>query len=93
MDPTKHPSNNKVVRAPADWDDRGGQLRLPAIDVTQGQIHGKTMFLSWWKPTKDELMCLIRGGHVQLACIGGQPAVSLTAVDEGGTSNGLILPH
>jgi hypothetical protein len=38
-------------------------------------------------------MCLIRGGHVQLACIGGQPPVSLCAVDENGASDGLILPH
>lgn len=93
MDNKRHPSSNRRVRPPDDWDDRGGQLQLPAIDVTEGGIHGVKVFVSWWKPTEDELMCLLRGGQVQLCCIGGQPAVNLSAVDENGTTAGLILPN
>ncbi|MBT2326122.1 hypothetical protein J7E62_27720 [Variovorax paradoxus] len=93
MTPKKHPSNNKIVRKPEGWDDQGGKLELPAIDITQGRLYGRDVFVSWWKPTEDELMCLIRGGHVQLCCIGGQPAVNISAVDENGTTSGLILPH
>ena len=82
MKPTKHPSNNKVARKPDGWDDRGGQLELPAIDITQGKLAGRDVFVSWWKPTDDELACLVRGGLVQLTCIGGQPPVNISAADE-----------
>ena len=93
MTPRKHPSNNRIVRKPDGWDDRGGVLELPAIDVTQGTLHGVKVSLSWWKPTEDELMCLLRGGQVQLSCIGGQPPVNITAVDENGGGLGLLLPQ
>jgi hypothetical protein len=93
MTPRKHPSNNLVVRKPMGWDDRGGVLELPAIDVTQGTLHGVKVFMSRWKPSPDELICLMRGGEVQLTCIGGQPAVNVSAVDETGVVTQMMLPQ
>jgi hypothetical protein len=78
----RHHTSNKRAVPPKNWDDRGGDLQLEAIDVTEGSLHGVPLFVSWWKPTEDDLMCLLRGGQVQLTCIGGQPPVNLTAVDE-----------
>lgn len=75
------------------WDDRGGVLKLEAIDVTEGSLHGVPLFVSWWKPTEDDLMCLLRGGQVQLTCIGGQPAVNLSTVDEQGQVHSILLPQ
>jgi hypothetical protein len=92
MKPKRHPSNNRIVGAPANWDDRGGKLELPAIDVTQGKISGIDVFVSFWKPTEEELGCLLRGGQVQLTCIGGQPAVNLSVADESGHPN-IVLPN
>ena len=91
MKPARHKTNNKIVRKPDGWDDKGGQLELPAIDVTQGKLCGVNVFVSWWKPTEDELMCLLRGGMVQLSCIGGQPPVNLGVCEENGEAPGIIL--
>jgi hypothetical protein len=93
MNPKKHPSNNRTICPPSDWDDRGGKLQIPAMHATQGKIYGVDVFVSWWKPSEDELMCLLRGGSVQLTCLGGQPPVNLSAVDENGSHNGIILPN
>lgn len=89
----RHSSNNKVVRKPDGWDDRGGHLDLPAIDVTQGKLYGMDLFVTWWKPTHDELACLVRGGLVQLTCIGGMPPVNVSASDEDTQPSGIVLPH
>jgi hypothetical protein len=35
---------------------------------------------------------LLRGGQVQLTCIGGQPAVNLSVADESGHPN-IVLPN
>lgn len=82
MNLQKHASNNVTVTPPSNWDDRQGELRLPALYATRGKVRGVDVFVSWWKPTEDELMCLLRGGSVQLTCIGGQPAVNVSAADE-----------
>ena len=82
MNPIKHASNNITVIPPKNWDDRAGKLRIPAVDATKGSIYGVDVFVTWWKPSEDDLMCLLRGGLVQLSCIGGQPALNLCAVEE-----------
>lgn len=92
MDNQRHPSSNRRVRPPDHWDDRGGVLRLDPIDATQGKVAGVEVFVTFWQPTREELTCLVRGGKVQLTCIGGQPAVNVTAVDEN-DGLGLILSH
>jgi hypothetical protein len=93
MKNVKHSTSNKRAIPPKNWDDRGGALQLEAIDVTQGSLHGVDVFVSWWKPTEDDLMCLLRGGQVQLTCVGGQPAVSLCGVEEQGQVPRILLPH
>lgn len=80
MTPEKHPHQNTQCRPPADWDDRGGALRLPVLYAMQGQVHGVRVFLTRWKPTAEELQMLLQGGEVELACVGGQPACNVSAV-------------
>jgi len=91
MKPKKHPSNNRTFVPPANWDDRGGQLELPVMDATQGKIYGVDVFVTWWKPTEEELACLLRGGEVQLTCIGGQPALNISAVGSADGHPGIML--
>jgi hypothetical protein len=93
MKNVKHSTSNKRAIPPKNWDDRGGALRLEAIDVTQGSLHGVDVFVSRWKPTPDDLMRLMRGGMVQLTCIGGQPACSVETVEEEEQVPRILLPH
>ena len=69
-----------MIRPPAEWDDRGGQLPLPALYAMQGKLAGVPVFVTRWTPTKEELAMLLEGGQVELACIGGQPACNVSAV-------------
>lgn len=91
MNNWKHATCNLRIGAPPGWNDRLGQLQLPTIDATQGSLPGTNhkVFVTWWEPTKEELAILLAGGKVQLACIGGQPPVSVIATPESGA--GLIL--
>lgn len=92
MTPERHPSNNVMARPPVGWDDRGGRLQLPALHATEGRVSGVPVFVSFWKPTEDEIGCLLRGGVVQLSCVGGQPAVNISAVG-GMDGMEIILPN
>jgi hypothetical protein len=80
MTPEKHPQQNTLCRPPAEWDDRGGQLPLPALYAMQGKVGGVKVFVTRWKPTPDELSMLLAGGQVQLSCVGGQPACNVSAI-------------
>jgi hypothetical protein len=93
MKPKKHPSNNRLYGPPPNWDDRGGKLELPAMDATCGKVYGVDVSVTWWQPTAEELAILIRGGQVQVSCIGGQPAMNITAVDETHSRPGFVLPN
>lgn len=92
MIPERHHSNNVTVRPPKGWDDRGGQLELPAIHATQLAVAGVKVFVTHWRPSPDELACLLRDGRIQLSCVGGQPPVNISAV---GSPDGMqiILPN
>ena len=95
MENKRHSSSNRRVVPPSDWDDRGGVLRLTPIDATCGKVAGVDVFVTMWQPNEHELACLLRGGLVQLTCVGGQPAMNITAVGEmaGEATRGLILPN
>lgn len=80
MNNYRHPSNNCTIVPPDGWNDTHA-LRLLPITATEGKAAGTRMFVSWWKPTPDELSVLLRGGLVQLACVGGQPAVRVETVE------------
>jgi hypothetical protein len=92
MNPSKHSSNNVTAAPPANWDDRGGKLRLPVLHVTKGDVSGVPVFVSFWKPTTDELSILLSGGMVQLSCVGGQPACNVSAVPEE-SGPAILLPN
>lgn len=80
MTPEKHPHQNTLCTPPAGWDDRGGELRLPALYAMRGTVLGAHVFLTRWRPTQEELMMLLAGGEVELACIGGQPSCNLSVI-------------
>lgn len=94
MTPIKHQSNNTLCQPPAGWDDRGGQLRLPALHVTQGKLEGVKMFVTFWEPTAEELSMLLAGGKIQLTCVGGQPSCNVSAIPPNDLERSrLILPN
>ena len=93
MTPIKHPSNNIMCRPPANWDDQGGAMQLPAMYATMGEIKGTKVVLTYWEPTAEEVAMLLAGGRVQLTCLGGQPACNLSVLppNEIDSSN-ILLP-
>lgn len=68
MNKVQHPSNNKVLGAPQDWD----QKRLPcgALAVTLSAVGDTPCVVSYWKPTPDELVALNCGQYVALHVVG-----------------------
>lgn len=76
MDCTQHPTNNLVLGAPADWD----QTTMPcdALPVTQTEIDGQTVMVSFWRPNAEELAALNAGATVSVWLYGGlHPPVSV----------------
>lgn len=83
-----------MCRPPANWDDRQGQLPLPALHVTKGKLHGIDVVVSFWEPTAEDLAMLLAGGKVQLTCVGGQPACNISAIPPNDLERArLILPN
>ena len=94
MNPVKHPNQNTMCHPPAGWDDRGGQLKLPALYAMQGKVAGVNVFVTRWKPTATELAMLLEGGEIEMTCIGGQPACNLSAVPPNELQGSrILLPH
>lgn len=88
----RHPSNNISVVQPEGWDKRHPNLKLPPLSATGGTADGAKFFITWWEPTPDELSVLLRGGKIQLACIGGMPPVKIEVVEEVGASP-VVVAH
>ena len=65
---TQHPSNNRVLGAPKDWDQK--ELPVGALPVTDGLIDGYPCVQSFWVPDAEELAALNAGGMVLLQIIG-----------------------
>lgn len=61
----QHKSNNRVLGAPAGWDQK--ELPCGALPITDTVVEGKPAFMSYWKPSAEELKVLNRGG---LICLG-----------------------
>ena len=79
----RHPSNNTTVEPPKNWERKhGAKLPLRPLMATGGTTDGVNVLVTWWEPTPDELAVLLRGGKIQLACIGGMPGVKLEVVEE-----------
>ncbi len=68
MNPTQHPSNNRVLGAPKGWD----QSALPcgALAITDMDIEGMPAVVSFWRPDAAELAALNAGGLVALQIFG-----------------------
>lgn len=80
---TQHPSNTRVLGAPAGWD----QSALPcdALPVTDVIMEGRRGLVSYWRPTPEELAALQAGAVVSLWVVGtAMPpvAVEVTRMDE-----------
>lgn len=69
MRPTQHPTSNRVLGAPAGWDQ--GELPCGAIAITDVVLDdGRPAVMTFWRPSADELVTLNAGGLVALAIIG-----------------------
>lgn len=78
MNPTQHPSNNKVFGAPEGWDQQ--TMPCQALPVTVQLVDDQPCIVSYWRPTADELAQLVAGGLVGLHIYGrGMPPVWVQA--------------
>lgn len=93
MNPIKHGSSNIMVSVPANWDDRGGKLRIPALPATRGKVSGFPVVVTYWEPTAEEIAILLAGGTVQLTCLGGQPACNISAIPPNEQGLSILLPN
>lgn len=85
MNPTQHPSNNRVLGAPAGWDQK--QVPVHALAVTDTVLDGAACVASFWRPTNEELTALNAGGLVMLHVIGmSMPPVALAVTSPGTAS-------
>lgn len=60
----QHRSNNRVIGAPAGWDQ--DELPCNAVPVTDDYMVGLPCVTTYWRPTPDELERLKNGGLVRL---------------------------
>lgn len=83
MNPTQHPSNNRVLSAPAGWDH--SQAPVHALAITDTVLQGAPCIASFWRPDAAELAALNAGGLVMLHVIGRtMPPVALAVTVPGG---------
>lgn len=74
---TQHPSNTRVLGAPAGWDQNA--LPCDALPVTDVLDRGGQFVVSFWVPSPEELAALAAGDPVQLWVAGtSMPAVALS---------------
>lgn len=64
----QHISNNRVIGAPATWDQN--ELPCGALPTTDVQVNGYPALESYWKPSAEELAVLNNGGFVVLTVLG-----------------------
>lgn len=80
MNKTQHPSNNRVLGAPAGWDQQ--TLPCDALAVTDVTIEGIPAVMSFWRPTPEEIEALKGGALVALSVVGSSmPPVSLAVIE------------
>lgn len=72
----QHPSNNRVLGAPKNWDQ--DELPCAAIALTDTVIDGVQCVVTYWRPSLEERKALIHGGDIRLAIVGNtMPPVSI----------------
>lgn len=76
MDRTQHPSNNRVLGAPKNWDQN--ELPCGALPITDTEIEGLPVMVSFWRPTAEELALINKGATISLWVYGAvHPPVSV----------------
>lgn len=75
MIPFNHPSNNRILQAPEQWDHQA--VPCDALNVTVYSEDGLHKVASFWTPTPKQLAVLNNGGTIALIVIGGMPPVIL----------------
>jgi hypothetical protein len=79
---------NKIWGPPRNWDQQKdgtcGDLTTRVDDY-----NGHEEYVSAWRPSEGELELLNRGGVVELGCLGIQPPVRLTVVQDGYFKDGV----
>ena len=72
----QHPSNNRVLGAPKNWNQ--DQLECGALPVTDMRIEGQPVMVSFWSPDADDLRKLAAGGKIMLYVYGtAHPPVAI----------------
>lgn len=64
----QHPSNNRVLGAPAGWDQ--SQATCNALCVTDVDCNGTPAVVSYWQPTAEDIAAMQAGAYVQLWVVG-----------------------
>ena len=75
----QHPSSNKVLGAPKNWDQTKGEcgaLPVTVIDTTNGPA-----MVSYWQPNDAERDMIARGSKVMLYVFGGMHPPVAVEVD------------
>lgn len=68
MTPVMHSTNNRIIGAPADWDH--SKVACPGLPVTDREMFGHRVMVSFWKPTEEEIEALKAGAMVALSVVG-----------------------
>lgn len=64
MNPIQHPTNNKVLGAPPDWDQSKGYCN--ALPITKLENDTRLSLVSFWRPSAAELKALNEGHPLML---------------------------
>lgn len=79
MDPLEFEGQSGVLGAPAGWN-QTEPIKCGGLPIARRVVEGMPAMQSYWKPSADELSCLVNGGHVRLTVYGtGHPPVWLDA--------------
>ena len=68
MNKVQHHSNNAVLGAPANWDQK--VLPCNALPVTRAEVDGVPVVVSYWRPSPSDLAALNAGQHIALSVVG-----------------------
>lgn len=72
----QHPSNNKVLGAPAGWDQSA--IECGALPVTVSEHNGQPTMVSYWEPDDADRAAIAKGAKIRLWVIGGlHPPVAI----------------
>lgn len=81
MKPVKHPSNNRTLSAPLGWDK--SKPPVAPLPITDSEIQGMPVMLSYWRPDAVDLAVLNAGGLLSLSVAGTNlPPVSIITTGE-----------